>query len=140
MKANDPELQQTGNYRFRTSRRSWLAAVAAGIAALSSFSARAHEPESGTRPKARSFADLRKVQAANLVKTIDYNSGAYRVWTADGKYSDFAVADLRFAIDPSVLGPVSGRPALWPSGHGRDRALVFFATPHEITAFVKVPS
>lgn len=120
----------------RTSRRSWLASLTAGIAAFASFSAWAHDPKSETSAKARSFADLSKAQATILVKRIDYRSGAYRVWTADGACAEFAAADLRFAIDASTVGPAPGKPVLWPSGHSRDRALVFFSAPNEIGAFI----
>lgn len=140
MGAHDSVSQQFREHGSGTSRRSWLASMAAGIAALASFPARAHEPDSETGAKVRSFADLRRAQPENVVERIVYRLDAYRVWTADGKYSDFAVADLRFAIDPSAVGPASNRPVQWPSGQGRDRALVFFSKPDEVTTFVRVIS
>lgn len=134
MTAHNSEQMQKET--FSTSRRSWLASLTTGIAAFVSLPVWAHDTNSETNVKTRSFADLSKVQARNVVKKIDCSSGAYRVWTADGACTEFAAADLRFAIDSTPLGPATDRPVLWPSGQGRDRALVFFSAPNEIAAFV----
>lgn len=137
MDTNYTVSQRTQANSRRTNRRSLLASVAAGIAALTSLPARAHDGRHEIGAKKRSFADLKTVRAESRVDAIHYVLGAYRVWTADGKCTEFEAADLRFAIDSSSLGPYSGSPIILPAGYGDDRALVFFSAPHEIAAFIK---
>jgi cytochrome c len=59
------------------------------------------------------------------------------VTTADGETTDFWEANLRFKTDSGPTGPLPGKPTLMPAGMMGDRASVFFATPEEISSFIK---
>jgi hypothetical protein len=64
----------------------------------------------------------------------------YLVTTADGRNADFWEANLRFKIDSSTTGPLSGKPVILPTGMMGDRASVFFASPAEMSALIKHPA
>ena len=57
--------------------------------------------------------------------------------TADGETADFWEVNLRFKTDSSQTGPLPGKPTLMPAGMQGDRASVFFASPEEISNFIK---
>jgi cytochrome c len=83
------------------------------------------------------FDDLKKLGPAQQVSAIRYCHAAYEVATADGQTHEFWEANLRFKTDSSDTGPLPGKPAMMPAGMGGDRASVFFASPVEISTFVK---
>jgi hypothetical protein len=83
------------------------------------------------------FPDLKFVGADRQVRSIAYSRGAYCVATADGKTSDFLESALRFKVDSTDLGPLSGTPVILPAGTEGDRAWVVCASPEEISGFVK---
>jgi cytochrome c len=83
------------------------------------------------------FQDLKKLGADRQVQAIRYCRDTYRVTTADGKTADFWEANLRFKTDASSTGPLAGKPVIMPAGMMGDRASVFFASPDEISAFIK---
>ena len=83
------------------------------------------------------FQDLKKLGADRLVQAIQYCRDTYRVTTADGKTSNFWEANLRFKTDASSTGPLAGKPVIMPAGMMGDRASVFFASPDEISTFIK---
>jgi len=95
----------------------------------------------GTRDmKTRSapqFQNLKEAGPDRQVVTIRYDKDTYKVTTADGRSTDFSEANLRFKIDSSDYGPLAGRPVILPSGMMGDRALVFFASPAEMSALIK---
>jgi len=68
--------------------------------------------------------------------TIHYHQDTYKVTTADGRNADFWEANLRFKIDSSTTGPLSGKPVILPTGMMGDRASVFFASPAEMSALI----
>ncbi len=72
--------------------------------------------------------------------TIHYHQDTYKVTTADGRNADFWEANLRFKIDSSTTGPLSGKPVILPTGMMGDRASVFFASPAEMSALIKHPA
>jgi cytochrome c len=71
------------------------------------------------------------------VRAILHMRGSYRVMTADGKSVNFPESDLRLKVDSSALGPLFDKPVLMPAGMQGDRASVFFASPEEISTFIK---
>jgi cytochrome c len=86
---------------------------------------------------ASGFQDLKKLGADRQVQAIRYCRDTYRVTTADGHTADFWEANLRFKTDSSNTGPPPGKPTLMPAGMMGDRASVFFASPDEISTFIK---
>ena len=86
---------------------------------------------------ASGFQDLKKLGADRQVRAIRYCRDTYKVTTADGKTADFWEANLRFKTDSSNTGPIAGKPIMLPAGMMGDRASVFFASPAEISAFIK---
>jgi hypothetical protein len=139
-----------GEWGGATHRRSLLTLVTFGIGALFSRSARADHgdpladagpvstaPRFGDIAEGSSLADLKKVGAEHEVRAIRHLRRRYRVVTADGPAVDFLESDLRFKVDSSAMGPFRGRQVIIPAGQVGDRAWVFFASPDEISAFIK---
>ena len=83
------------------------------------------------------FRNLKEVGPDRQVVTIHYDQDTYRVTTADGRSAAFWEANLRFKIDSSDSGPLSGKPVILPTGMMGDRASVVFASPAELSAFIK---
>jgi cytochrome c len=86
---------------------------------------------------ASGFQDLKKLGADRQVKAIRYCHATYHVTTADGQTADFWEANLRFKTDSGETGPLPGRPVMLPAGMMGDRTSVFFASPDEISSFIK---
>jgi hypothetical protein len=118
-------------------RRSLVALATGGIGALLSLPAHAHHLDAAAgKAAAQSLPDLKKVGAEHQVRAIRHKSGSYRVITMDGNGADFPETDLRFKVDSSAIGPFGGKPVILPAGDVGDRAVVFFAAPDEIAAFI----
>jgi cytochrome c len=83
-------------------------------------------------------AELRKAPPQGLVKSITYCRDTYTVQTADGKSARIWEFNLRFKSDSSKQGPEPGKPVVVGAGMQGDRASVVFASPREISQFVKV--
>lgn len=81
--------------------------------------------------------NLKTVGPEKRVQAISYCRDTYRVTTADGKTRAFWERNLRLMIDSSENGPQSGSPALTGAGMMGDRADAIFATPEEISGFIK---
>ncbi len=94
----------------------------------------ARDTKTGLAPQ---FQNLKEVGPDRQVVTIHYDQDTYRVTTADGRSTEFWEANLRFKIDSSDIGPLTGKPVILPSGMTGDRALVFFASPAEMSALIK---
>jgi cytochrome c len=86
---------------------------------------------------ASGFQDLKKLGTDHQVQAIRYCRDTYRVTTADGHTADFWEANLRFKTDSSNTGPIAGKPVMVPAGMMGDRASLFFASPEEISSFIK---
>jgi len=82
-------------------------------------------------------ADLRKAPPAGQVTAIAYCGDTYTVDTADGRSQKVWEFNLRFKSDSSKLGPAPGKPVAVGAGMQGDRASVVFASPREISAFIK---
>ena len=85
----------------------------------------------------RAKLDLRKAPAEGRVTAITQCGDTYTLVTADGKTQKIWEFNLRFKTDSSKLGPLPGKPVAVGAGMQGDRASVVFASPGEISAFVK---
>jgi cytochrome c len=81
--------------------------------------------------------DLRKAPANALVKSLRYCGDTYTVETMDGRSEKVWEFNLRFKSDSSKLGPEPGRPVAVGAGMQGDRASIIFASPKEISQFIK---
>jgi cytochrome c len=85
----------------------------------------------------RGKPDLHKAPAEGLVTGIEHCGDTYTVDTADGKSQKVWEFNLRFKTDTSKLGPAPGKPVIVGAGMQGDRASVIFASPKEISEFIK---
>ena len=90
-------------------------------------------PMQGMRPVPR----LKTVDASSRVKSITYCRDTFTVTTEDGKSREFWERNLRFKTDSSDEGPDKEAPAILAAGMMGDRASVVFASPEEISRFIK---
>ena len=81
--------------------------------------------------------DLKNAPPEGQVVAITHCRDAYTVKTADGKINKVWEFNLRFKTDSSKLGPQQGKPVIVGAGMQGDRASVVFATPGEISGFIK---
>ncbi len=82
-------------------------------------------------------ADLRKAPADAQVKALSHCGDTYTVETADGKKNKVWEFNLRLKTDSSKLGPLPGNPVIVGAGMQGDRASIVFASPKEISGFIK---
>ncbi|MHB8665904.1 MAG: c-type cytochrome [Burkholderiales bacterium] len=87
----------------------------------------------GTPP----LPDLKQADPAQRVTAIRHCGDTYYVTLGNGEMRPFWEFNLRFKTDSSPRGPVKGRPVMVGSGMGGDRAQVVFASPKEISAFIR---
>jgi cytochrome c len=85
----------------------------------------------------RGKPDLRKAPPQAQVKSIRYCGDTYTVETADGKSEKVWEFNLRLKSDSSKLGPEPGKPVAVGAGMQGDRASIVFASPKEISEFIK---
>lgn len=83
-------------------------------------------------------ADLRKAPPSGLVKSMRHCGDTYTIETADGKTHKVWEFNLRFKTDSSKLGPLPDNPVVVGAGMQGDRASVVFASPKEISSFIKL--
>ena len=81
--------------------------------------------------------DLKKAPPQGQVTAIRHCGDTYTVKTADGKIDKVWEFNLRFKTDSSELGPRPGKPVIVGAGMQGDRASVVFASPSEISAFIR---
>ena len=81
--------------------------------------------------------DLKRAPPEGQVTSITHCGDTYVVKTADGKVEKVWEFNLRFKTDSSEFGPRRGKPVIIGAGMQGDRASVVFATPSEISRFVK---
>ena len=82
-------------------------------------------------------ADLRKAPPQAQVKALSHCGDTYTVETADGKKNKVWEFNLRLKTDSSRLGPLPGNPVIVGAGMQGDRASIVFASPKEISGFIK---
>ncbi len=81
--------------------------------------------------------DLKTLGPGQQVTAIRYCHDTFHVSTGDGQIRDFWERNLRFQTDSSKRGPKSGAPVIMRAGMMGDRASVIFATPEEISGFIR---
>jgi len=81
--------------------------------------------------------DLKKAPPQGQVTAISHCGDTYTVKTADGKVNKVWEFNLRFKTDSSERGPRAGKPVIVGAGMQGDRASVVFASPDEISAFIR---
>ncbi len=91
----------------------------------------------GMRGMGGGKADLRKAPPAGQVKSMTYCRDTYTVETADGNSQKIWEFNLRLKSDSSKLGPAPGKPVAVGAGMQGDRASIVFASPKEISEFIK---
>lgn len=101
--------------------------------------ANASQPPEMSNSQAMGHPNLKKLVPTDQIKAIGYcqNTHTYYVTNGDNDTRAFWEANLRFKTDSSELGPANGVPAILRAGMQGDRASVFFASPEEISAFIK---
>ena len=87
--------------------------------------------------RGRAAPKLKTVDASSRIKSITYCRDTFRVTTEDGKSREFWERNLRFKTDSSEEGPEKDAPAILAGGMLGDRASVVFASPDEISRFIK---
>jgi cytochrome c len=81
--------------------------------------------------------NLKEAPARARVASIQHCGDTYVVRNGAGETVKFWEPNLRFRTDSSAKGPAAGRPVMLPTGMQGDRASVIFATPAEISRFIK---
>jgi cytochrome c len=81
--------------------------------------------------------DLHKAPPEAQVKSIRYCGDTYAVETADGKSQKVWEFNLRLKSDSSKSGPAPGKPVALGAGMQGDRGSIVFASPKEISEFIK---
>ncbi len=81
--------------------------------------------------------DLKKAPSQAQVASISYCRDTYTVQTMAGATYKFWEFNLRLKTDSGNYGPHAGKPVIVGAGMQGDRASVVFATPGEISSFIK---
>ncbi len=81
--------------------------------------------------------NLKELAADKRVTAITHCKDTFHVTTAKGEIHPFWEFNLRFKVDSGANGPAPGKPVLASSGMMGDRVFVVFASPDEISAFIK---
>jgi cytochrome c len=81
--------------------------------------------------------DLKKAPREGQVTSLSHCKDTYTVKTADGKVNKVWEYNLRLKTDSSDLGPQAGKPVIISAGMQGDRASVVFASPAEISRFIR---
>jgi cytochrome c len=88
-------------------------------------------------PEAPLRIDLSKAPPEGRVRSITLCKGVYAVETADGHLEKVPESALRFRTDSSELGPAPGKPVAMGADRGREGGFIIFATPAEISGFIR---
>ncbi len=112
--------------------------VVAYLRAVSENKAPAAAKGGGMMGMQRGKPDLHKAPPEGQVTALTHCGDTYTVETADGKSQKVWEFNLRFKTDTSKLGPAPGKPVIVGAGMQGDRASVIFASPKEISEFIKV--
>ncbi|HET7200313.1 MAG TPA: cytochrome c family protein [Burkholderiales bacterium] len=107
------------------------------LRAVSEGKAPRPEPGRGGMMMQSRKADLKRAPPAGQVVSIGYCGDTYTVKTADGRTTKVWEFNLRFKTDSSKDGPLPGKPVIAGAGMQGDRASVVFASPREISEFIK---
>jgi len=97
----------------------------------------ASENKSVRPPKPRFKPDLKQASQDAKVQSIRHCRDTYFITTATGHTIPFWEFNLRLKTDAGEFGPQPGHPVLVGTGMQGDRAAVVFASPKEISAFIR---
>jgi cytochrome c len=111
--------------------------VVAYLKAMAENGAPRGESGQGMRAMGGGKADLRKAPAEAQITALSHCGDTYTVETADGRTHKVWEFNLRLKTDSSKLGPQPGHPVVVGAGMQGDRASVVFASPKEISDFIK---
>lgn len=111
--------------------------VAAFLRAVAEAKAPAAKGQGGMTGMQSRRPDLHNAPAAARVTALSHCGDTYTVETADGKTQKIWEFNLRLKTDSSKLGPAPGKPVAVGAGMQGDRASIVFASPAEISAFIK---
>jgi cytochrome c len=81
--------------------------------------------------------DLKRADADSLVTSLTHCGDTYIIKTAAGETHKIWEFNLRIKTDSSARGPAPGKPVITGAGMRGDRANIVFATPGEISRFIK---
>jgi cytochrome c len=84
------------------------------------------------------YPDLKTLPRARQVQSVSYCKGVYSVALRDGNSLKAVEFNLRFKTDGGPWGPHPQSPVIVPSGMSGDRAFLVFASPTEISTFIKL--
>jgi cytochrome c len=118
-------------------RASVIAFLKAGAEAPKENQAAQAQDSMGPMQGMRQVPKLKTVGASSRVKSITFCRDTFTVTTEDGKSRDFWERNLRYKTDSSDEGPDKNAPAILAAGMMDDRASVVFASPDEISRFIR---
>ena len=81
--------------------------------------------------------NLKSALPEGQVTSLEHCRDTYAVKTADGRTNKVWEFNLRLKTDSSPDGPLPGKPVIVGAGMQGDRASVVFASPAEISSFIK---
>jgi cytochrome c len=82
-------------------------------------------------------ADLKRADPDSVVTSLMHCGDTYTLKTASGETHKIWEFNLRIKTDSSARGPSPGKPVITGAGMRGDRANVVFASPGEISGFIK---
>ena len=82
--------------------------------------------------------DLKSLPQNRQVQSVSYCKGVYSVTLRDGNSFQPVEFNFRFKTDGGLLGPNPQSPVIVPSGMSGDRSFLVFASPAEISTFIKL--
>ncbi len=85
----------------------------------------------------RRMPQLKKADPDSQVKSLRHCRDTYFVTTGDGQTHKIWEFNIRLKTDSSASGPNRGQPVLVGVGMQGDRAAIVFASPDEISPFIK---
>lgn len=97
---------------------------------------RASSDVAGAAPRARRL-DLKTAPPQGRATAVAHCGDTYTITTADGQTQKIWEFNLRLKTDSSKYGPAPGKPVVIGAGMQGDRASLVFASPAEISAFIK---
>lgn len=81
--------------------------------------------------------DLKSAPPEGQVTSVQHCRDTYTIGTADGQTQKIWEFNLRLKTDSSARGPRPGKPVVIGAGMQGDRASLVFASPREISVFIK---
>lgn len=85
----------------------------------------------------RARPNLKQAPAEGQVASIEHCRDTYTIKTADGSTSKVWEFNVRLKTDSSKNGPLPSKPVVVGSGMQGDRVSVIFASPSEISQYIK---